>query len=330
VSQRPALTGAGAKRLAKGDQRIIVTGAGGWIGMATLELLADLLGEAFQSRVAAFGSNERALDLRGGRRIVQKPLDALVNLPPAPSIVLHLAFLTQEKATLMSAGAYAGANWSISLRVLSALGAVGAEALFLASSGAVYLGDDTRVPESMRLYGRMKVEDEARFRGWAEEAGARLVIGRVFNLSGPYINKRASYALASFIADALAGRPIAIAARRRVYRSFVAIEELMSVVFGVLTEKEPRIEAFDTAGLAAPEMAGLANAVIDTLSPRLGVRRPELSPEPPDRYVGDGARFAALAETYGVPRLTLAEQVRRTADYMAEFPEPFDRAPEPR
>lgn len=330
MSERPALAGAGAKRLAKGDQRIIVTGAGGWIGMATLELLADLLGEAFESRVAAFGASERALALRGGRSIVQKPLDELASLSSAPSIVLHLAFLTQEKAAMMSAGAYTAANWSISLRVLTALGAIGAEALFLASSGAAYLGDDGRAPESMRVYGRMKLEDEARFRGWAEEAGARLAIGRVFNLSGPYINKRASYALASFIADALAGRPIAIAARRRVYRSYVAIEELMSVVFGVLTENGPRIEAFDTAGLGAPEMAGLANAVIDALNPSLGVRRGEFTADPPDRYVGDGARFGALCETYGVPRLTLAEQVRRTADYMAEFPEPFDKPPEPR
>jgi nucleoside-diphosphate-sugar epimerase len=322
VSQRPALVGLGAKRLAKGEERIIVTGAGGWIGMATLELLSELLGEAFDERVVGFGASERPLHLRGGRSLTQRPLEALAHLPAAPSIVLHLAFLAQEKATMMSAGAYTATNWAISLRVLSALELVGAKALFLASSGAVHLSEDSRAPESERLYGRMKLEDEERFGGWAQEAGAWLAIGRVFNLSGPYMNKRSGYALGSFIADAQAGRPIAITSARRVYRSYVSVEALMSVVLGVLTEPKPTIELFDTAGESAPELAGLANTVIDVLNPRLGVRRPELTPDAPDRYVGDGARFAALCERYHVPRLTLAEQVRHTADYMAKFPEP--------
>ena len=322
MSQRPALSGLGAKRLAKGEERIIVTGAGGWIGMATLELLSELLGEAFEERVIGFGAAERPLELRGGRRLVQRPLEALSQLTAAPSIVLHLAFLTQEKATMMSAGAYTATNWAISLRVLSALEAIGAKALFLASSGAVYQAEDARAPESKRLYGRMKLEDEDRFGGWAREAGARLAVGRVFNLSGPYMNKRSSYALGSFIADAQAGRPIAITSARRVYRSYVAIETLMSVVLAVLTEANPMIELFDTAGASAPELAGLAHTVIDVLNPGLGVRRPELTADAPDRYVGDGARFAALCERYHVPRLTLAEQVRRTADYTAESPPP--------
>lgn len=320
MNLRPALNGAGAERLAEGEQRIIVTGAGGWIGMATLELLHNLLGESFGDRVAAFGASERVLKLRCGLAITQKPLDALSSLPSAPSLVVHLAFLTQEKAAMLSAGAYAAANWAISLRVLSALENIGAQGLFLASSGAAYLADDPRATESKRLYGRVKLEDETRFRGWAEESGARLAIGRVFNLSGPYINKRSSYALAAFIDDALAGRPIDITSPRRTYRSYVSIEELMSVVFGILTESAPRIEMFDTAGAVAPEMAGLANTVIDALNPSLGHRRPPMVLDAPDRYVGDGKRLAALADDYGVRRISLVEQIRRTAEYMAEFP----------
>jgi nucleoside-diphosphate-sugar epimerase len=256
--------------------------------------------------------------------VEQRPLADLGHLPAGPSLVLHLAFLTQEKANTMSAAAYAAANWAISLSVLAAVERIDAQAVFLASSGAVYLADSAAAPASKRLYGALKLEDEARFSHWGEETGRPVAIARVFNLAGPYINKRASYALACFIADALADRPIAILAAHRVYRSYVAIEELMSVVLGVLTAPAAGVVTFDTAGEVAPELAGVAGAVGDCLRPNLPVRRPLLTGDAPDRYVGDGAYFRALRERFGVRPVGFAEQIRQTADYMAEWPDPFD------
>jgi nucleoside-diphosphate-sugar epimerase len=205
--------------------------------------------------------------------------------------------------------------------VTAALNKVGVRGVFLASSGAVYAADDAKAPRSKRVYGALKLEDEARFRGWAEDTGGRLVIARIFNLAGPYINKRASYALASFIADALAGRPIEISATHRVYRSYVAIEELMSVVVGALTAEGSGVVTFDTAGDAAPEIDGVAHAVADILAPRLKVLRPAMTRDLPDRYVGERAAFQALGETLGVRRVAFAEQIRQTADYMVRHPE---------
>lgn len=317
----PALSGAGALRLGMGRERVIVTGAGGWLGLATLEMLYALLGEAIHDRVICFGSAARTLHLRGELTLEQRPLDALSDLTPEPSLLLHLAFLTQEKAKSLSPEAYAAANWGISLAVMAALNRVGVRGVFLASSGAVYAADDARAPRSKRVYGALKLEDEARFTGWAEDTGGRLVIARIFNLAGPYINKRSSYALASFIGDALVGRPIEIQATHRVYRSYVAIEELMSVVVGALTAERSGVITFDTAGDAALEIDGVAHAVADTLAPRLKVLRPAMTRDLPDRYVGDGAAFQALGETYGVRPVSFAEQIRQTADYMKECPE---------
>ena len=317
----PALSGAGALRLGMGRERVIVTGAGGWLGLATLEMLHTLLGEAIHDRVHCFGSAERTLNLRGGLTLEQRPLAAVGALTPEPSLLFHLAFLTQEKARSMSPEAYAAANWGISLTVMAALNKVGVRGVFLASSGAVYAADDNRAPRSKRVYGALKQEDEARFTGWAEDTGGRLVIARIFNLAGPYINKRSSYALASFIADALAGRPVEILASHRVYRSYVAIEELMSVVVGALTAEESGVVAFDTAGEAALEIDGVAHAVADTLAPRLKVLRAAMTRDRPDRYVGERAAFQALGEAYGVRPVSFAEQIRQTADYMAQHPE---------
>ncbi len=62
-----ALPPAIADSLRSSEARILVTGAGGWIGSATLELLAQALGpEGFRRRVRAFASRSRSLALRGG------------------------------------------------------------------------------------------------------------------------------------------------------------------------------------------------------------------------------------------------------------------------
>jgi nucleoside-diphosphate-sugar epimerase len=315
------LSGAGALRLGMGRDRVIVTGAGGWLGLATLEMLHDLFGDAIHDRVACFGSRERTLRLRDGLELTQYPLEALGALPQQPSLLLHFAFLTQEKAKILSPEAYAAANWTISLQVMTALDRIGVRGVFLASSGAVYQADDPRALKSKRLYGSLKQEDEDRFTGWAEDGGGRLVIARIFNLTGPYINKRDSYALACFIADALAERPIQIEASHRVYRSYVAVEELMSVGLGALTAERSGIVRFDTAGASALEIDGVAHAVADTLAPRLAVRRAPMTRDLPDRYVGDGAAYNDLRESLGVRTVSLTDQILQTAAFMAKWPE---------
>jgi nucleoside-diphosphate-sugar epimerase len=313
------LTGAGAAALKSGDQRIVVVGAGGWLGLATLELLHRLLGpRAFAARVAAFGSSARVLQLRDGLTVTQRPLSDLASLPRAPSLVLHLAFLTQEKAKAISEEAYVAANRAISAEVLDALDQIGAEGVFVPSSGAVYMVNDPGAQASMRLYGRLKLEDEATFSEWAEARGRRAVIARVFNLSGPYINKQSSYALACFINDALARRPIEIKATRPVYRSFVAISELMSVVLGALTGAAPKgVALFDTAGDEVLEMGDIADFVRHVLEASADIRRQALDSSIPDRYVGDGATYRNLRAQAGVSTVDFPRQIKTTAAYMS-------------
>ena len=314
----PALTGLGARRLAESDFRVVVAGAGGWLGLATLEMLQGLLGGDFARRVVCFGSDARTLALRGDLDVPQRPLAEIADLTPAPSLVLHLAYLTQEKAKGMSPEAYSSTNRAISRQVLKALDAIGARGVFLASSGAAYVADAPAASDSLRLYGALKVEDEAAFAGWAERTGARAAIGRVFNLAGPYINKRSSYVLACLIADALAGRPFEIRAARPVWRSYVAISELMSIVFGALTESGSGVIRFDTAGEAIYEVGDIAHAVADALGAPCVAHRPPPSGEGEDRYVGDGEVYASLRHRFDVEPVVFSEQIRQTARFMSD------------
>lgn len=311
----PRLTGLGAARLKGADSRVVVVGGGGWLGRATLEALHILLGRAFHDRVVAFGSSDRILRLRGGLEVMQHPLSRLAALERRPSLVLHLAFLTQEKAKMMSEADYVAANRAISGAVRDSLDAIGARGVLVASSGAVHLASHPDAEASKRLYGQLKLEDEAAFSRWGEAGHGAVAVARIFNVAGPYLSTGGAYALAAFIDDALRGGPIEIRARRPVIRSYVAISELMSVALGALTAS-PDTVAFETQGDADLEMAEIAEIVRAEIAPGIIIRRPPLESREEDRYVGDGAAYRTLRHAFDVETVDFPAQVRQTAACM--------------
>lgn len=312
-AHRPLLAPAALAALAKGDRRIVLTGASGWLGRATIELLHDALGDGLTDRLRCFGSSARQLTLRDGIAVEQRPLIEIGRLDPRPTWMLHLAFLTKDRVEGMSAEDYAAANAGLSRVVLDALDAIGTEGVFVASSGAARSADDPDADPAMRLYGALKRRDEVNFAAWAEARQRTAVIARVFNVAGPYINKHQAYALAAFINDAIAGRPIVVRAPHQVVRGFVAIRELMSLVFALLGA-EPAVHRFDTGG-EAMELGEVAREVAATLG-SVPVERAEITADRIDHYVGDGRSYDRLRGDFSIPITSFADQVRETADYL--------------
>jgi UDP-glucuronate decarboxylase len=300
-----------AAALAADGRRIVITGAGGWLGLATLDLLGAALGDQFAKRVCAFGSATRTLRLADGTPILQRPLADMAWLPHAPSIVLHTAFLTKDRAEAMlgtgEEAEYRAANAAIRQTVLGALGVIGADAVFVASSGAAALADDPR--PAMQAYGAMKREDEAAFAAWAEQTGNTAVIARLYALAGPRINKPEAYALASFCLDAVAGRPIAVRAPRKVVRGYVAIREVMSLVFALLLEGQG-VTRFASGGEPL-ELAQVAQQVAALVAGG-SVERAAISDPAADIYHGDDAAYQALLAKQGINPVPLRQALAET------------------
>ena len=309
------MTPAVARSLAASQTRIVITGAGGWLGMATLELLHAALGDGLAHRVRCFGASHRKLTLVDGTAIEQRKLSALSALEPAPTLLLHLAFLTKDRAEAMDEAPYRAANQALDRLVIDAIGAMGVEAVFVASSGAAGRADDPAASPAMRLYGSLKRDQETAFADWATANGKAAVIARIFNLSGPHINKHGGYALAAFILDALAGRPIAIQAPHRVIRGYVAIRELMSLVFALLLDGQAGINRFDTGGEPL-EMQDIAQTVADLLGP-VPITRLPLNEAVSDIYLGDSATYRALLLRHAVVAVPFAQQVLETAAFLS-------------
>jgi UDP-glucuronate decarboxylase len=308
-----------ASQLRDSRWRVLVTGASGWLGRAALELLAHSIGPGWRSRVEAFGSGPRALKLRDGAEIQQRPLSELGELPHQPSLLLHFAYLTREKVAGMSPDDYIRTNRQITRTVLEAGVRAGVERAVVTSSGAVHAA--LAAPTSSNpalLYGRLKLEDEALFSSFARAAAGRRALAlRLFNLSGPYINK--PYALSSFIEQARAGR-IDVQARSPVTRSYTSAANLLGVMLGYLLsdEAEP-VLCIETAGECAVEMGALAEAVRAVVNESATIERAAPDGSPADCYVGDGRAYRALMQCYGIPEDPLARQIGDTADYLRDF-----------
>lgn len=311
----PGIEGHVAERLRAADRRIVVTGAGGWLGMATLELLAWALGKDFASRVVAYGSAARRLELRGGLVVEQRPLAEIAGLERRPTWLLHYAFLGRERAEALAEADYRTACARITATVTEALDPIGVEAAFVASSGAAARADDPDAAPALRLYGELKRAEEARFAEWAASGERRAVIGRVFSVTGPWINKRDRYAVAAFLADAMAGRPILVRAPARVIRSYIAIRELVSLAFALMLERDGApVVRFDSGGV--PRELEVVARMVAGCWPAVPVVRAPVTDPVVDGYHGDGVGWARLLDLHRIRPVPFVQQVAETAQWL--------------
>jgi nucleoside-diphosphate-sugar epimerase len=302
--------------LAADERRIVIVGAGGWIGRALLAGLHAALGEAAGQRIACFGSQARSIDIGEGRQMAQHPLADLAALPSEPTVLFHLAFLTKDKVGTLTDADYANANRALSHKVLDALEPIGADRLFLASSGAAAFADSTDAAADLRLYGSLKRDDEDMFARWARaEPDRRALIVRIFSLTGPFINKHDTYAFASFVLAALAGCPIKVRAPMRVVRSYVALREVLSLALAELLAPEgPAVKRIDSGGEAL-ELGEVAQRIAN----RLGgsVDRRSITAATANIYAADRTDYDHVLQKFGIEPVSFDQQIGETAAYLA-------------
>lgn len=300
-------------------RRIVIVGARGWIGRTLAELLGEALGEAAADRVRCFGSSAAEIVLGNGMRLGQAPLELLTTLDHRPSLLFHLAFLTKDKASAMSNDDYRRANRRISEMVAEALDPIGVDRLFVASSGAAAFADDPAAAPDLRLYGALKRDDEERFAAWAtaDAAHRRAAMCRLYSVSGAFINKPDRYALADLILRGLRGAPVGATAPREIWRSYVAVREVLALALAMLLADQGAVsQLFDSGGepIELGTLAALVGEIIGAPVLSRAITRADAH-----HYCGDHPAWRALLDAYGLEHLALPEQIAETARYLASL-----------
>jgi nucleoside-diphosphate-sugar epimerase len=289
---------------------VAITGASGWVGRALIHTALQAMDAGAPGRLRLFGSQARMIDV-AGRTL---SLEALQN--PAPLgegewIVAHLAVAGADRHKDPQARRQHNEAMLAEALALTSTGRV--RRFVSASSGAVYAAPQP--DPDKQAYNELKRDQEQIVRAWAVKAGAPVLIPRIFNVGGPYMNHAERYALGDMILQARRNGRIRIEAQRPVLRAYVHVLELAQVIFELALDSAASI-TFDAAGSEVVEMTDLAAAVARALAlPDMVVERPPLETgAEPDRYVGDAAAYRAALKG---PPVNLDAIIRDTAAWLA-------------
>ena len=267
-----------------------------------------------------FASHARTEALDSGASLAVR---ALPDLPGcSANILLHFAYVTREFAAERGVEAYVLANLAITGTVLDFIRLQRPACVAYASSGAAAAAlARGAIDVAADPYGALKVMDELVLRRAAADVGARSLIVRVFNVSGPWLTKPEAFALSDIIRQVHAGGPLSIRASHPVVRSYVDVEDLVSVMIATsLDSALPADIRVDTAGEVEVEVGDLAERVQRVLGREGVLVGRDIDPTAPaDRYVGAEGEFASLAHRVSVPLHDLDEQIARTAQGMGVY-----------
>jgi nucleoside-diphosphate-sugar epimerase len=309
-------------------ERYVVPGPGGWIGSALLGVLARRLGSNWQRKVTCFGSQKRGLPHPAGD-IEVRDLATVSAADVHDARVFHLAYLTKDKIGASSDDAFLRGNRAIDDYLLNALSEGRPSAVFVASSGAAQGVDQA---ETRNLYGVAKLLQEDRFLEYGVRSKTNMLVGRIFNISGPYNNKIENYALSSFLSQCIRSGRIEIDARQPVYRSYLDVEDLLNLVLYEMPHPGKCWRGpVDLCGPLVVELQDIAEAGARALGldPSKIISRGKVDYDVVNRYLGDPAQARTLALKHQLRILAFQEQVTRTAAYLESKISHGSRSPAP-
>ncbi|MGK2955334.1 MAG: NAD-dependent epimerase/dehydratase family protein [Solirubrobacterales bacterium] len=288
----------------RADDKVLVLGATGWFGRTATAMLQF----APQPRMLIATSSREYMVGEISARSEEWEWDRVRSF--APTVVLDFAFLTRDLVEAMPLDEYVSRNEELTRRMLAATALPSVKRVLTISSGAaVFPHDALDDPLESNPYGWLKRRAENALADLAAERSIPAIIARAWSVSGAFVQKPASYALSDMILQAATGS-IHISATRKVYRRYVAVEDLLAVSLANATE--PGTMVIDSGGELV-EMGELASLITEMVNPHSTITRPTLGDSAPNDYFADPAGWDAACSRATFAPADLRQQIGSAA-----------------
>lgn len=307
--------------------RVLVTGGAGFIGT---NLCRRLVAAGGTTRVTVLDdcSTGSLANLDGvAVDVVEGSIldpDRLVPLARAADVVVHLAALGSVPRSVAEPVATHAANATGTLAVLEAARAGGVRQVVVASSSSVY-GANPELPKHEGLaqlpvspYAASKLATEGYALAYQHSYGLPVLALRFFNVFGPYQAVGHAYAavVPTFVAAALAGRPIPVHGDGTQSRDFTFVGTVTAVIDAAITRGVVHPEPVNLAYGTRTDLLTLVGLLEELLGRPLAREHGPRRAGDVDHSRADDARLRHLfPEIEPVPlRAALAETVAWYAD----------------
>jgi nucleoside-diphosphate-sugar epimerase len=292
------------------NQKILLTGASGWIGKSFLEVYESNFGpEITQANICATSSVKKEITLESGTIIQSLPLSDEIHLNRKYRGIVHLAALTRDKVTKYENSEYVYKNMELLSHTLQAVDK-GIDWLICVSSGAVFKSNKIEFENDMNSnpYGFYKRLEEMIFSNLHTRQNFTFVCPRLWGGTGRDMKSHQNYAFGSFIKDALEKNQIVIKSGHKVYRKYIDTRDLMNLCLKMVQNKETKI--FNSGGPLI-EIGDLAKKISIELQEAKVIRNSVIE-ESDDHYYPTDSDIEVLFHNYNLKYSSIEEQIKNT------------------
>jgi nucleoside-diphosphate-sugar epimerase len=290
-------------------ERIVITGATGWVGRAMIQTLIDQFGIEILNALELFGSKKQTLVTKSGVALAINPMSS-INLQKKIDLLIPLAFLTQEKYKSLGSEEYQRINQQIINSHATIIRSTLPNVVIYFSSGITTVDDEKiKRSDSFFVYKDMKIQEEELFSSLVKSYEGGMSTCKLFSISGPFMRDPGKYALGDFILQASSKKSIRIESSSKIYRKYIQDTDLCALMLRLgLDKKNVTVES---SGFLI-ELGDLAKNVAQMFGlEESAISRAEITGEP-DSYFSQDPTMDELFIQYGFKLASLEEQIATT------------------
>jgi nucleoside-diphosphate-sugar epimerase len=301
--------------LFKSNELIVISGGTGWIGRSIVEQITES-NLCKPEQIILISSTDKTIEI--SKKNFKSFSWENLKINSQVTLYFDLAFQTQDKLNSLGESKYVEQNETIIENSIKFIKNHKPKVIFLASSGAVYGKNYLSVPQPVSTYGELKYKQELQISKVARDLNLKLIISRIFNISGGNINKFETFAIAQMIKSAVEQQSIKVFANHQVFRRYSDVNQLIRLILELLSTNTNCI--FDSGGPLV-EIRELAAGIRKIVNPSAKLELTEVDlNSPADDYYSRSDQYENLLKEYlGEVNVNIDEQISETFNYIKNF-----------